>query len=91
VDIAREFDSVSWSFLFEVLNHIGFPLRWADWLLVLLSTANMEVMLNGSLRLRIYHGWWLHQGDPLSPMLFLLIMEVLSAMFHKANEWSLLH
>jgi hypothetical protein len=30
VDIARAFDSVTWSFLLEVLQHIGFPARWRD-------------------------------------------------------------
>jgi hypothetical protein len=31
----------------------------------------------------------LQQGDSLSPMLFLLIMEVLGALIHKADTWSL--
>jgi hypothetical protein len=48
-------------------------------------------MLNGSPGSKICHSQGLRQGDPFSPMLFLLVMEVLSALFHKANEWSLLH
>jgi hypothetical protein len=30
VDIARAFDSMSWSFLLEVLRHIGSPSTWLD-------------------------------------------------------------
>jgi hypothetical protein len=48
-------------------------------------------MLNGMPGSKICHSRGLRQGDPLSPMLFLLIMEVLSMMFWKADEWSLLH
>jgi hypothetical protein len=32
----------------------------------------------------------MRQRDPLSPMLFLLVMEVLSSLFHKVDSWSLL-
>jgi hypothetical protein len=46
VDIAQ--DSMSCPFLIKVLNHLGFPLRWADWLSVLLSMASTKVMLNES-------------------------------------------
>jgi Ni/Fe-hydrogenase subunit HybB-like protein len=30
VDIAKAFDSVNWSFLLEILQHMGFPRRWRD-------------------------------------------------------------
>jgi hypothetical protein len=90
VDIVCAFDSMSWSFLLEVLQHMGFTSRWTDWVSLVLSTACTRVMLNGSLGSNISHGHGLRQGNPLSPMLFLLVMEVLSAMFHKADEWSVL-
>jgi hypothetical protein len=47
VDIAHDFDSVAWSFLFEVLRHLGFSGPWIDWVTALLSTANTKVLLNG--------------------------------------------
>jgi hypothetical protein len=39
---------------------------------------------------KICHGRVLHQGDPLSPMLFFLVMEVLHALVRKADDWSML-
>jgi hypothetical protein len=46
-----------------------------------------RVMINGAPGDRISHvrGSW--QGDPLSPMLFMLIMEVLNIIIKKADPW----
>jgi hypothetical protein len=40
---------------------------------------------------RICHARGLRQGDPLSPLLFLFVMEVLHAMVRKVDDWSLLN
>jgi hypothetical protein len=63
-----------------VLQHLGFPRAWLDWISILLSTASTKVLLNGSPGDRICHAKGLQQGDPLSPMLILLVMEVLNAL-----------
>jgi hypothetical protein len=90
VDIACAFDSVDWPFLLEVSEHIGFPAYWRDWVSMLLSTASTKVLLNSNPGERIYHGRGLRQGNPLSPMLFLLVMEALSGLIRHAKAWNLL-
>jgi hypothetical protein len=82
LDLARAFDSISWSFLFEVLRRMGF----LKWISLLLYTANTRVMVNGVPGDRIYHGRGLRQGDPTSPMLFVAAMEAISAMITKAAD-----
>jgi hypothetical protein len=49
IDIAKAFDSVSWEFLLQLLSHIGFPLRWREWITILLSSASTRVLMNGRL------------------------------------------
>jgi hypothetical protein len=39
----------------------------------------------------ICHAGGLRQGDSLSPMMFMIAMEVLNGLFQKADEWSLFH
>jgi hypothetical protein len=90
VDIARAFDSVAWPFLLKVLQHKGFPAPWRDWVSVLLSIASTKVMLTSVSGKRICHGRGLRQRDPLSPMLFIIVMEALSALLHHVEEWGLL-
>jgi hypothetical protein len=47
-------------------------------------------MINSVPGEKICHARGLCQGDPLSPFLFLLVMEVLSALIKRADDWSLL-
>ena len=86
IDLAKAFDSVAWPLLLEVLEHAGFPLRWRDWISAMLRTASTKVLVNGRPGNRIYHARGLRQGDPLSPLLFVIVMEVLNALIHEADR-----
>jgi hypothetical protein len=84
-DISRVIDSVTWPFLLEILGHVGFLSVWLNWISALLSTASTKILMNGLPRGKICHARGLCQADPISPMLFLLVMEVLSCLIQKAD------
>jgi hypothetical protein len=90
VDIAKAFDSVAWPFVLEVLEHMGFLQCWQDWTAAVPSSASTKILINGRLGRRICHARGLRQGDPLSPLLFVLVMEVLNAMIAEADQQGLL-
>jgi hypothetical protein len=90
LDITKAFDSVSWGFLMEVLHKLGFGSRWCDVLCGLLSSSSTQVLLNGIPGDKIHHRRGLRQGDPLSPMLFILVMDVLNWLVMRAAEIGLL-
>jgi hypothetical protein len=89
IDFTKAFNSVCWPFLLEVLRRLGFSRRWRDWMSILLGSASTRVLLNGRPRDRIYHARGLRQGDPLSPMLFILAMEVLGGLIRWAESNSI--
>lgn len=47
LDISKAFDSVSWSFLLEVLSYLGFGISWCNLISNLLSTSSTRIMING--------------------------------------------
>ncbi|KAL8522427.1 hypothetical protein ACS0TY_012539 [Phlomoides rotata] len=81
VDITKAFDTVRWDFLLEVLRCFGFSDRFVSTVSVILQSARLSVLVNGS-----PHGYFgcsrgVRQGDPLSPLLFYVAEEVLARLF----------
>jgi hypothetical protein len=85
LDFARAFDSVSWEYLLELLQHLGFSSRWRSWISLILSTASSAVLLNGAEGPLIRHRRGLRQGDPLSPLLFILAIDPLHRILDRAT------
>ncbi|GJR96709.1 RNA-directed DNA polymerase, eukaryota, reverse transcriptase zinc-binding domain protein [Tanacetum coccineum] len=80
VDFEKAFDSVSWKYLYFFLLNLGFGSKWRSWIRACLSSSRASVLVNGSPTLEFSIKRALKQGCPLSPFLFILIMEGL----HKA-------
>lgn len=91
LDIARTFDSVSWPFLLQVLRHHGFSPCWREWISILLSTTSTRVLIHGLPGPPIMHAKGLRQGDPMSPMFFTIMIDVLNSIILHAVQTGILH
>jgi hypothetical protein len=84
LDITKAFDTVDWAFLLEVMRHVGFGQKWIAWVAGLLASSSTRVLVNGIPGEVIYNKCGLRQGDPFSPLLFVIIMGVLHALLQHA-------
>jgi hypothetical protein len=90
LDITKAFDSVRWEYLLEVMEQVGFGPRWRDMMALIWSTTTSRILLNGEPGRPIKHAKGLHQGDPLSPILFIIAMDPLQRLLDMATQEGLL-
>nr|GEX01688.1 RNA-directed DNA polymerase, eukaryota, reverse transcriptase zinc-binding domain protein [Tanacetum cinerariifolium] len=88
VDFDKAYDSVRWDYLDEVLKKFGFGDKWRVWIKSCLSSSRGSILVNGCPTKEFQFIKALNREiDPLSPFLFLLIMESLHLSFQQVvNE-----
>ncbi|GJR30322.1 RNA-directed DNA polymerase, eukaryota [Tanacetum coccineum] len=86
VDFEKAYDSVRWDFLDDVLKKFGFGDKWCNWIQSCLRSSRGSIIINGSPMEEFQFHKGLKQGDPLSPFLFILIMESLHLSFQRVVD-----
>lgn len=88
--IEQAYDNVNWEFLLYVMEMMGFGVTWRLWIHFCISMVRMSILVNGSPTRFFPTHRGLRQGDPLSLMLFLLVMEALGHLLSRAVHGGLL-
>lgn len=74
--ICKAFDTACWDSLFETLYLFKFPPSFIEWIKACITSTMFSIKVNGYLAGYFKGSRGLKQRDPLSPYLFILIMEL---------------
>lgn len=86
VDLSKAFDRTNWLYIRLSLTHLGFPYGYIKWIMIFITYVSYSVLLNDKDTSFFTLERGLRQGCPLSPLLFLLIMEGLSRIIASARD-----
>ena len=85
LDMEKAYNHVGWNFLLYMLRRCGFSSTWRRWIFTCISSARFSILVNGSPTGFFESSRGLRQGDPLSPFLFLIVMEALSRLLARVG------
>jgi hypothetical protein len=86
LDMMKAYDRVEWPFLQAILQKLGFPPRLVELIMQCVSSVQFSVKVNGNLLQPFVPSRGIRQGDPISPYLFLLCGEGLTALLNHYNH-----
>lgn len=85
LEIAKYYNKVNQSYIKKVLIASGFDHNWVRWVMALMTSSSFSILLNGSPSEVFIPSSGLKRGDPLSPFLFILMMEGLGGAIKQAK------
>uniref|UniRef100_A0A803PPM0 Reverse transcriptase domain-containing protein n=1 Tax=Cannabis sativa TaxID=3483 RepID=A0A803PPM0_CANSA len=89
IDISKAYDTVNWDFLEDLLATYNLPQGFIKWLMTCITSTSNSIVMNGRIQGSFKGEKGLRQGDPLSPLLFVLVMEYLTRLLQlAANNFS---
>lgn len=85
IDFEKAYDKVKWPFLLQTLRMKGFSPKWISWIESIISGGSVAIKVNDDVGRFFQTKKDLRQGDPLSPILFNLIADMLAIMIQRAQ------
>jgi hypothetical protein len=90
LDFEKAFNTIEHEVIIRILRHKGFPVRWGDWIQGILKSGTYAALLSGTPGKVFHCRRGVRQGDPLSPLLFVLAADLLQSRINKARNLDIL-
>ena len=82
LDFEKAFDSIQHEAILRILVAKGFDSKWITWIQQLLTSATSSILLNGVPGSHFKCKCGVKQGDPISPLLFVIAADLLQTMIN---------
>jgi hypothetical protein len=90
LDFEKAFDTVEHELMVQIMRSKGFPNKWISWMKMIFISGTSTTLLNG-IPGKVFHcKRGVRQGDPLSPLLFVLTADFLQTILNTAQQQGLL-
>ena len=86
IDFEKAFDSISWRFMYNVLDFFHFGHDFKKWISILYKDAKQCVIQNGIFSQFFNISRGCRQGDPISPYIFILCVEIMGILIRQNNK-----
>ncbi|GAU28950.1 hypothetical protein TSUD_59630 [Trifolium subterraneum] len=86
LDLQKAYDTIDWNAMECVLNEVGFPKQFTKWIMIAVTSVSYRFNINGNHTTIMKANRGLRQGDPISPLLFVIMMEYLNKCFQKLQK-----
>jgi hypothetical protein len=86
LDFEKAYDKINWDFLQQVLRMKGFPCMWCQWMEKVVAKGSVGVQVNDDLGHFFQTKKGLRQGDPLSHILFNLVVDMLAVLIERSKN-----
>lgn len=86
IDLQKAYDTIDWQFLLQLLEAYQFPDKFVQWLRECICKDHYSLVINGTRVGYIAGKKGLRQEDPLSPLLFVIVMDYLGRSFNYAAQ-----
>lgn len=75
LDLQKAYDMVDWTALETIMKELGLPGKFITWIMNIVTTVSYVFNINGEISNDMVARRGIRQGDPISPLLFVFIME----------------
>jgi hypothetical protein len=91
LDFKKAFDRIDHEVVPKVMQYKGFDQKWNMWMKMIMESGTSAILLNGVPRKVFHYRRGVRQGDPLSPLLFVLASNLLHSIVNEAMHRGILN